>query len=72
MDETQHVHKYEALFQSVREVSGHGDLEKVVNDFTAKDEENFSRLVIDALSQRTLATVSCNHAIAICIIDKLK
>ena len=44
-EESAHVQKFEELFHSVRDVTGHGDLEKVVNDFTAKDEANFSKYV---------------------------
>lgn len=43
IDESQHVRKFEDLFQNVRSVTGHEDLERVVNEFTAKDEENFAR-----------------------------
>ena len=43
IEESQHVQKYEDLFENVRNVTGHNDLERVVNEFTAKDEENFAR-----------------------------
>ena len=45
IEESQHVQKYEDLFENVRNVTGHNDLERVVNEFTAKDEENFARYI---------------------------
>lgn len=44
-EESLHVSKYEELFHNVRGVTGHKDLEKVVIEFTTKDEENFARFL---------------------------
>lgn len=42
-DEAQHVQKYEDLFEDVKSVTGHEDLDLVMNEFTTKDDENFAR-----------------------------
>lgn len=46
-EEMSHVHRYEELFVKVRSVTGHKNLENVVNDFTVKDGENFAKYVFD-------------------------
>lgn len=42
-EEEQHVQKMETLFDDVKQVTGHSDLERVVHEYTAKDDENFAR-----------------------------
>lgn len=52
IEESQHVQKFEDLFENVRSVTGHNDLERVVNEFTAKDEENFARYIKHWISHK--------------------
>ncbi|XP_067928737.1 coiled-coil domain-containing protein 63-like [Watersipora subatra] len=42
-EESSNVQKFEELFNSLRNVTGHNDLENVVQDFTTKDEDNFAK-----------------------------